>query len=67
MPMNVRVCFKCKQYTPIHPGNSLNHKIIEQFDFLHFKHPVQTLNKNEIPKEFKCILLVKIGGRFSEI
>jgi len=65
--MNVRVCFKCNEYTPIHPGNSLSHKIIEQFDFRHFKHPIETIDKKEIPKDFKVVLLVKIGGEFSEI
>lgn len=67
--MNVRVCFKCKEYTPIHPGNSINYNIIQQFEFMHYKHPVQTLSREEIPKDFKVILLVKIGGglNFNEI
>ncbi len=63
--MNVRACFKCKEYTPIHPGNQVSSELIKKFDFLHFKHPVQTLDKTEIPKNFKVILLVKIGGGFN--
>ncbi len=60
-----RVCFKCGEYTPIHPGNQVSSELIKKFNFLHFKHPVQTLDKKEIPKDFKVILLVKVGGGFN--
>lgn len=55
--MNVRVCFKCKHYTTIHPGNPMSVNRVLQFDFLHFKHPVQTIDRKELPKDFEWVKL----------
>ena len=53
--MNVKVCFLCCQYTPIHPENSLSQAFVSEFEGMHNKHPVQTINRNEVPKNFICI------------
>ena len=50
--MRFRVCFLCKEYQPIHPGNSLSNLLIEDFSAKHYKHPLQTIAKDEIPKDF---------------
>lgn len=59
--MRFKVCMKCKEYVPIHPENSISYNIVKRFEFLHYKHPLQTLNSNEVPKDFKLVILVEIG------
>ncbi len=53
--MNVKVCFKCELYTPIHPENSHSQAFVKQFEGMHYKHPVQTINREEVPKKYICI------------
>lgn len=65
--IKVRVCFLCKEYQPIHPENHISYGMVKQFEFLHYKHPLQTLNLNEVPKDFKSVVLVKVGGGFNGI
>ncbi len=65
--MKAKVCFKCKQYQPIHPENHIGYELVKHFEFLHFKHPTQTLDLKEIPKDFKLVVLVKVGGGFNGI
>ena len=53
--MRVKVCFHCKQYTPIHPGNITSDFFVEEFLGWHGKHPVQTIDLIEVPKDFQRI------------
>ena len=53
--MKVKVCFKCEQYTPIHPENPISQAFVSEFEGMHHKHPVQTVNRDEVPKHYICI------------
>jgi len=53
--MNVKVCFKCGQYIPIHPNNSINQIELKNFEGVHSGHPIQTINRNEVPSDFMYI------------
>lgn len=55
--MKVKVCFLCKQYTPIHPDNPLSQDFVKDFEKWHHEHPIQTINIEEVPKGFQCITL----------
>lgn len=54
-PRKVRVCFLCKQYTIIYPDNPTNLKFIKDFDAWHDKHPLQTVNVNEVDNSYTLI------------
>jgi hypothetical protein len=47
--MRVKACFKCQLYVPIIENNYLNNQEINAFEKLHSGHPVQVVNKEEIP------------------
>lgn len=53
--MNVRICFLCEQYTPIHPENVVSQEFVKAFETWHHNHPVQTIPKEEVPGNFQCI------------
>ena len=50
--MRVRMCVKCKEYVPIHPDNVLSLNVVSDFEFRHSKHPVQTIDKREVPEGY---------------
>lgn len=47
--IRVKACFKCQVYIPIIENNYLNSKEVMAFEKTHSGHPVQTVNKQEIP------------------
>ena len=53
--MKVKICFLCKQYTPIHPENPISCEFVKQFEGWHHEHPIQTINIEEVPEGFQCI------------
>ena len=53
--MKMKVCFKCEQYTPIHTDNPVSQAFVREFEGMHHKHPVQTVNRDEVPKHYICI------------
>jgi len=49
MLMRVKACFRCQLYVPIIENNYQNNREIVAFEKLHSGHPVQVVNKEEIP------------------
>ena len=47
--IRVKACFKCQVYVPIIENNYLNSKEVIAFERAHSGHPVQVVNKQEIP------------------
>lgn len=47
-----RVCFKCKLYIPIH-STAVYNDTLEQFNKIHRKHPVQTVNISDLDGSYK--------------
>ena len=46
--LRVKLCFKCKQYVPIHENNFMSQQEVEMFDKVHSGHPTQIVNKDEV-------------------
>ena len=69
--IQVKVCFLCKQYTPIHPENPISCEFVKQFEGWHHGHPVETILKEEVPDDFQCITPKKreeiFGALFNDI
>ena len=46
--LRVKLCFKCKQYIPVHENDYNNKKDILNFDKSHIGHPTQIVNEEEV-------------------
>ena len=49
----VKVCFDCCEYIPILPDNYHNSKRVKEFEAMHYKHRVQTVNRGELTPKRK--------------
>ena len=65
---NVRckVCFRCKTYVVIHNNNPISQMKLDLFKKFHSGDPIQTVNLNEIPKDYTYVD-IKIGKEREEI
>ena len=51
----VCICFKCKEYIPIHNGNIQSSIRERKFLFEHRIHTTQIVNRDELTSEYKVV------------
>ena len=53
--MRARACIRCKEYVLVHPEDPMNLGEIKEFEMMHEKHGLVTLDLEEIAQEYKKI------------
>ena len=51
--MRARACLKCKEYVLIHPNNLVSQNLIKEFEIVHMRHNLMTVNLEEIKGQYK--------------